>query len=635
MTTLVSTATCSSFTGIEINTATKLTTSEVTQRVKWALDLQDEMGVTLLQERWDEAHLTELEQGKDAQGRKLPSQGYMALRRLGWHASAMKGVKVNDRFLRVVEENVARSLRLGLYRKAIVEGVLKTWPAQAPKRSSLEWDRLWEVLPALTPKVEVRNRTRQILAFLKENSHLPLTFTATEPAPRLGSVLLLAAADKQMVSLTRQGQVAWLLVLLPKCEKPKTYAQWGRVKLKINLPSTVSDQAVLHTPSLRLKKGTVRVDLPFEVAVTPVDLKGHRVAIGLDWGVNTLLVGSVGKLVNGKVVTDGRPLRFEATSVGLKLTRLRIQREHLAAKITQIQKLLDGLPVSGLLRTELTSKLAQKETQKEKVCSRSRNLGRALGWQAGRWAIDQALSHRATVIYVEDLSTLEAKGMSKKQNARLSGAVKSEVFAAFQHLATKVGIAVVTVPARGTSKGCPRCTRPLKHVASSNRLTSPGRGRWAWCPHCHLSLDRDHAGSQRIVGRGLASQGHTYRDKTGKTAIRSFTDIPVSRCLRRQEKHSFAPVRSLVRKISPRPLRPGNPTLVASVTSQRPVGQIPEVFGTSTDQVLNAFGYRVVHRVQWARLGFGFHRSVQSSPISPHGDWGPKNWVATPECRVA
>jgi hypothetical protein len=238
--------------------------------------------------------------------------------------------------------------------------------------------------------------------------------------------------------------------------------------------------------------------------------------------------------------------------------------------------------------------------------------------------VNQAMAHGATVIYVEDLATLEAQGMGKKQNARISGAVRSEVFDALTHQATKVGIAVVSVSAKGTSGGCPRCMRTLTHVASPDRLQSPGRGRWAWCSHCRLSLDRDHAGSQRIVSRGLSSQAQTKKEKSGKLAIHTYIDAPVTRCLRRREKHHPTPARRLVRKSIAMPLRRGNPSPVTLVTGQRPLGQVPEVARTSGDQVLTAFSYRLIHHPKWVRLGFGFHRSVQGSPILRRGDWSPK-----------
>jgi hypothetical protein len=61
-----------------------------------------------------------------------------------------------------------------------------------------------------------------------------------------------------------------------------------------------------------------------------------------------------------------------------------------------------------------------------------------------------------------------------------------------RHLAAEAGIAVVTVPARGTSKHCPRCLVPLRHRKAPDRATAPG-WTWALCPDpvCGWQGDRD------------------------------------------------------------------------------------------------------------------------------------------------
>ncbi|WP_222870977.1 hypothetical protein, partial [Micromonospora sp. MP36] len=54
------------------------------------------------------------------------------------------------------------------------------------------------------------------------------------------------------------------------------------------------------------------------------------------------------------------------------------------------------------------------------VSDRRSNLNNALAWAAARWVVDQAIASRATVVYVEDLRSLEAKGMGATLNTRLS-----------------------------------------------------------------------------------------------------------------------------------------------------------------------------------------------------------------------
>ncbi|MEU5726313.1 hypothetical protein ABZ783_31460 [Micromonospora sp. NPDC047738] len=58
----------------------------------------------LLAQRWNAGDVEVLASGVDAGGRKLPSNAWMALRRLGWTAATLVGVRVNDRIVRMAQE---------------------------------------------------------------------------------------------------------------------------------------------------------------------------------------------------------------------------------------------------------------------------------------------------------------------------------------------------------------------------------------------------------------------------------------------------------------------------------------------------------------------------------------------------
>jgi hypothetical protein len=187
----------------------------------------------------------------------------------------------------------------------------------------------------------------------------------------------------------------------------------------------------------------LRIQLPLSphpATFPTVRRVGHAVALGLDWGLNTLLTGTVGKLAKTssgcRVVADGRRLRFDATGVSSKLNRLRSNREAIAARRDHYARLLDGLPATSLDRATLTAKHAALQAEHQRICARIRGLNHALAWAAARWAVDQARALGATVIYVEDLTTLEARGR-RQGNARLSGQVRGTVMDAIRHLASK------------------------------------------------------------------------------------------------------------------------------------------------------------------------------------------------------
>jgi IS605 OrfB family transposase len=125
-----------------------------------------------------------------------------------------------------------------------------------------------------------------------------------------------------------------------------------------------------------------------------------------------------------------------------------------------------------------------------RVSRRRSNLNDALAWSAARWAVDQAITAGATVIYIEDLRSMEARGMGRTLNTRLSQTVRGKITDRMRHLAAEHGIAVVAVPARGTSKNCPRCLSPLRHCKAPDKPHQSG-WKWAWCPGCGWQGDRD------------------------------------------------------------------------------------------------------------------------------------------------
>ncbi|WP_222870648.1 hypothetical protein, partial [Micromonospora sp. MP36] len=84
-------------TGVDEGTGEVLSQAVLAQRIGWCVDLVAGMVSGLLAERWNPADVEVLASGVDAGGRKLPSNAWMALRRLGWTATAAEGVKVNDR----------------------------------------------------------------------------------------------------------------------------------------------------------------------------------------------------------------------------------------------------------------------------------------------------------------------------------------------------------------------------------------------------------------------------------------------------------------------------------------------------------------------------------------------------------
>ncbi|MET7458616.1 zinc ribbon domain-containing protein, partial [Streptomyces sp. NPDC005574] len=509
-------------TGVDEKTGELLTGAVLAERVGWAAELVSGMVGVLMAGHWNTADVDVLASGEDAGGRKLPSNAWMAMRRLGWTVTAPEGVKVNDRVVRMAQEQAGRSLRSAKWRADLSAGVLAVWPADPAKRTPAEWDQVREATPGgrFLPSSVIKSRTRQVAAFARKHGRLPADVFEMEPEPRVARMLLLSACDGQQAAIERADEPgrALLRLQLPTRPDPRSYADWTWVACPISLPPTVPAGAVLHLPTLRVSGDRVRADLAYTHAVPKTARTGHMVALGVDWGLNTLLSAGAARLHDdGQITVLGAGAQFRAAGVLAKQHRLRRHSERLHAKADQYQRITDGhAPDPALI-----GKHAVLRDEIRHVSDRRSNLNDALAWTAARWAVDQAVTVGASVIYLEDLRSMEAKGMGRTHNTRMSQTVRGQIADRMRHLAAETGIAVVTVPARNTSKHCPQCLTPLRHRKAPDRPTVAG-WKWAICPNrdgCGWQGDRDHGAWRRIAARGLTHQTKTVIDRTSAAMV--------------------------------------------------------------------------------------------------------------------
>jgi hypothetical protein len=618
--------------GADEETGEAVTPAVIAERVGWLAALVRDMTARLLEEHWNADDVAVLASGSGPDGRPLPSMAWMALRRLGWDAGSPAGVKVNDRVRRMAQEQAGRILRSACHRAALTAGILQAWPAQPGKRTPAEWDAVRAALPCgdHLPASVIRARTRQVLRFRCANGRLPRDVFDLEPPPHAAGVVLLAACDRQQAVIDRSEadpRRALLRVQLPVRPDPRSYRDWRWVVIPLILPPTVPAAARLHLPALRVTDGKARADLPFTHVVPAARLDGHPVAVGVDWGLNTLLSAGAARLhPDGTITALGAGAQYRAAGVLAKAHRLRRHGEHLRAKASQYERIAGGDD-----RHELNAKKAVLAGEHQRVSRKRSNLNDALAWSAARWATDQALAAGATVLYFEDLRSMEARGMGRTMNVRLSQAARGMIVERARHLAGEHGIAVVTVPPRGTSRDCPRCLAPLRHCKAPDRSHAPG-WKWARCSGCGWQGDRDMGAWQRITARGLTHQHATALDrKTGAMAVRVIDDAAEARAVitskapgRDRSKAGPTPRRRTSR---PAPRRRGTPS------SPRPGwgGQRPEGHATTArpplpraarrDQGAATIGSstppRHPHRARGAALGAGFHLNAHATPPRP------------------
>ncbi|OKI62298.1 zinc ribbon domain-containing protein [Micromonospora sp. CB01531] len=616
--------------GVDEATGEVLSRTVLAQRVGWCADLVAGMVAALIGAHWNRVDVGVLACGVDAGGRRLPSNAWMALRRLGWTVTAPQGVRVNDRVVRMAQEQAGRVLRSAAWRAEVTAGVLSTWPADPRRRTPAEWDQVRASIPGgeHLPASIIKSRTRQAATFAKANGRLPVDVFELEGTPRIPRMLLLAACDRQQATIERcdtDPAGALLRLQLPTRPDPRGYRDWTWVACRITLPPTVPASAVLHLPTLRVTDGTVRADLAYTYPVPKAARTGHTVAVGVDWGLNTLLSAGALRLgKDGRITALGAGGQFRAAGVLAKQHRLRRQSERLHAKAERYARLLGGRPDE-----QLRAKHEVLAGEIRHVSDRRQNLNDALAWAAARWMVDQAIAARASVIYLEDLRSLEAKGMGHSLNTRLSQQVRGKISDRMRHLAAEHGIAVVTVPARNTSKHCPQCLTPLRHCKAPDRPTTPG-WKWASCANtgCGWQGDRDHGAWRRIAARGLTHQAKTVIDRTnGAMVIRSVVDdleanavVTPSSNASRRDRSKTGPTRHKPPRPAPRRRRAPSPTRPQSLAGKRPEGHAPTgrtrlPRAAHRHQSVNTTSTPTTgHQPRGAALGAGFHLHAHATP---------------------
>lgn len=613
--------------GVDEKTGGLLTAAVLAERVDWAMRLVSGMAADLLAAHWGAADVDVLASGEDPAGRKLPSNAWMALRRLGWIVAPPEDIKVNDRNVRIAQEQAGRALRSAKWRADLTAGVLTTWPVDAKKRTPQEWDAVRDAVPGgrHLPSSVISSRTRQITAFVNKHGRLPVDVFEVEAAPQTARMLLLSACDGQQASIERHESDpgrALLRLQLPTRRDPRSYKDWTWVACPLVLPTTIPVNAVLHLPTLRIHQGRVRADLAYTHPVPKTARSGHTVALGVDWGLNTLLSAGAARLHDdGTITALGTGGTFRAAGVLAKQHRLRRLSEHLHAKTDHYQLLIGNDE-----QHDLTARHAILRDEINTVSARRSNLNAALAWAAARWAVDQAIGAGASVIYVEDLRSMEARGMGRTHNTRMSQQVRGQIVDRMRHLAAETGIAVVTVPAKNTSKHCPQCLVPLRHRKAPDRPTVPG-WKWAICRSCGYQGDRDMGAWKRIAARGLTHQPKTVVDRaSGSMVIRTVMDrleakaVVASTTKTSRDRSKTGPTRRHAARPTPRRRRTPSPTRPQGQAGKRPEGhahtdrtRLPRAAhrhqGVTTISTTTSR-----HRPRGAAQGAGFHLHAHATP---------------------
>ncbi|MFC9763144.1 zinc ribbon domain-containing protein [Rhodococcus jostii] len=491
---------------------------DVDFRVGWLLDLIAAAGGELVSRLWRPATFDVLAAGRDRHDRRLPAQGHVAAARLGWNPRYPDGAYVPSRVSRVVTAQVMATLRTLTFRDTAIAAI------------SARFDPATGVVaPPIGSGDHVsagfaRGVRRQLAARARRDGGAPagrVRITDLQGPPQTSAMARLSAADRQLARITAADRELMLTVKLPTSPAPAGRAQWRRVRLTAAIPAHLCGRPVIdwHLPTLVLDRKGLLWRCAATELVPAGDLDSAAVAVGVDWSPSTLgAAATVADSPDG-LVSDYRGFTYDDRGIGIKLARLQAEGQLLHAKAARLTRLAATAPPE--VRAQLEAKIAVLDAHRTAVGIKRGRINRELAFHFARQVTDYAANAHAQVIAVEDLTTLETRGHGRVNNNRAAQSARRKAVAALAHTAAGVGIAVVSVPARGSSALCPGCDEPLAR---------PGGYHTAWCPDCRVGGDRDHLAGVNLAKRALLGRNKAARRRGQLPAIRVAEHAPIRRC---------------------------------------------------------------------------------------------------------
>lgn len=479
--------------------------TEIVVRVGWLLDLVHESECELLRRLWTMETFDRLHSGCDYLGRALPPSASTCADRLGWRAKAPEGTYAPSRVKRIVQAQAISTLKTSAFRDAVVS---------AETRGE----------DSLAPRAFVRGVRRQIVRYLRDNPYdgRELRLTDLQNVPAVFRRARLGATDTHFSHLDWTDETVVLKVKLPTTPRPVGRAEWEWAAVECHIPDHLRARSIAkwHLPDLTLDRKGVLLRFAYteQVPAQP-DIDAASAVVGVDWSPGVLghmAVVTTGP--DGGLTSDYRGLRFDDRGLLVRLERLQRQGQLLRAKADRIAKLIpNAAPGRGeQLRRKLDRLIAEAN-----ACGRKRaRVNRELSWLFASFVTERAVTAGAQAVAVEDLRTLEARGLGQGTNNRVAQSIRRKAVEAVTHTAARAGLHTAEVPARGTSKNCPGC---------DGEVLRPRGYHSAYCRSCRIGGNRDTIGAVNIGKRVLAAGRKANRQKGTRLRIRSAEHTPVAR----------------------------------------------------------------------------------------------------------
>jgi hypothetical protein len=143
-------------------------------------------------------------------------------------------------------------------------------------------------------------------------------------------------------------------------------------------------------------------------------MRSGTTAVGVDWSPSTLGAAAIVAEDPAGLSSDYRGWTYDDRGLGIKLARLQTEGQLLHRKAARLTQLAATAPPE--VRAQLDAKIAVLDGHRTAVGVNRGKINRELAFHFGRQVTDYAAAAGATVIAVEDLTTLETRGHGRVNN---------------------------------------------------------------------------------------------------------------------------------------------------------------------------------------------------------------------------
>lgn len=273
----------------------------------------------------------------------------------------------------------------------------------------------------------------------------------------------LGAADRQMVSLSQEGNTLYLL-----------WKVWDKeLLLEFTIPSYVLTRREVNKwclPTVQVSRKTGQVLFGFAYEETFTGRETTRQKAGVDLGRRAVYTATVVN-ENGSLAAQYYP-SSRLTQTNNKRERLLIQKKQILTKLKTYQSL-----------NTLPEKQATLKTEAQNLTGKIRRIATEIAHKAGSELAQKLEQHALNTLNLENLAWVQGKTYGSRWN-------HSKQQESITHSLKRVGIKTKTVNPKGTSQHCHKCGQRIVHNA---------RTRTVHCGSCRTQLDRDFNAALNIT----------------------------------------------------------------------------------------------------------------------------------------